>query len=181
MTTTTNDAISEALARYLDIDVAADVWDEQPSLALIIQDAEGIVCFSPIPVGDQAWGEAEPYRVVWAAGQIARQIHSLSGWSPVRDGEALLGIVLFSEGWALSGKPDDEGALREYAENHRIAEHPERVEVKMVSAVLADDTVLMLTHPRGGATEIQPTYHGIEGRIPDALRQALTAFQEGAA
>lgn len=174
-------AISEALARYLDINVAADQWDEQPSLALIIQDAEGVVDFSPVPIGEEAWSAAPPHLVVVAAGHTALALSRMLGWSPTSNGETLLGVVLFSEGWALSGKADDEGALREYAENHSIANHPERVEMKMVSAVLTDDTVLMLTHPRGGATEIKPPYHAIEGRIPDALRRALTAFQEVAA
>jgi hypothetical protein len=171
-------AISEALTRYLDIDVAADVWDERPSLALIYQDAEGVVCFGPVPLGESVWGTAPPHQVVWAAGEIARDLHRAAGWSPFEDGETLLGLVLFSEGWGVTGKPDD--GLREYAEHHRISDHPDRVEMKMVSAVLTDDSVIMLTHARGGKTEASPTI-GVEGRIPDALRSALTAFQEVAA
>jgi len=171
--------VSEALARYLDVDVAADKWDEEPSLALIFKDPEGVVCFAPVPLGQGVWGAAEPHKVVWAAGQVALDLHRLSGWSPMDEGETLLGVVLFSEGWGLSEtNPAEGGLLRRWVESgNRIAEHPQRVEFKLVSAVLTDGTVLMLTHQRGGVTESKPA-SGVEGRIPDSLRKALRDFQE---
>jgi len=171
--------VSEALARYLDVDVAADRWDEEPSLALIFKDPEGVVCFAPVPLGQGVWGAAEPHKVVWAAGQVALDLHRLSGWSPMEEGETLLGVVLFSEGWGVSSSaPDAATALMEWTQaGKRLVDHPLAVEFKMVSAVLTDGTVVMLTHQRGGVTESKPA-HGVEGRIPDALRKALADFQE---
>jgi len=172
------DTIQETLTQYLNLDAATGEWDEEPNLALIVQGADGEVTFAPVPVGTEAWSAAPPYQVVWAAGETARLVHSTTGWSPLEKGESLLGIALFSEGWGLSAKADDANALKEWVEGGgQIMNHPDRVEFKMVTALLTDKTTIMLTHPRGGSTEVMDE-GAIEGRIPDSLGKALTAFQE---
>jgi hypothetical protein len=169
--------IQEALTQFLNIDVASGEWDEPPSLVLIVQNRDGSVTFDPVPVGE-AWGAAPPYMVIVAAGQSARKVHEITGWSPLEKGENLLGIALFSEGWGLSADAADADALKAWVEaGNKIEGHPNRVEFKMVTALLTDENTIMLTHERGGKVEVMKE-GTMEGRIPESLRRALSDFQE---
>jgi hypothetical protein len=176
-------AITEALARYLDIDVAADNWDEPPSLALIIENPEGIVDFAPVPITGEMWAKAEPWRVVVAAGKAAVAMREGFNATPLSEGDTFTGIVLFTEGWGLSEATTDKAQdlTRWLRAGGRIENHPDRTEYKLVNALLTDGSLIMLTHARGGKTVSDPAYQAVEGRIPDALRSALIDFQEATA
>lgn len=168
-------AVEDALRRYLDEDVAGDVWDQEPTLALIIESAAGEIAFADVPVTSRTWEMAEPFQIIRLAAQFAAEV----GWgNPLNPGDSLVGAVLFSEGWAVSSDaPEAAAALMEWTKaGKRLVDHPLAVEVKMVSAVLVDDSSVMLTYGRGGVALPNTKQANVEGRIPDALRVALTAF-----
>lgn len=173
-------AVNDALRRRLDEDVARDVWDEEPRLALIIETAAGDIAFADVPVTSRTWGMAEPFQIIRLAALFTSEV----GWgSLLNPGDSLVGAVLFSEGWGVSSdKPEAAAALMEWTKaGKRLVDHPLAVEVKMVSAVLVDGSSVMLTYGRRGVELPDTKQANVEGRIPDALREALTAFQEVAA
>jgi hypothetical protein len=173
------DEILAELRMYLAADVSGDVWDEEPTLAIVLRRPDGGFTFETVPVGD-VWGKAPVHEVLHAVAVITGRF-TADRWEWLRTGEALLGVVLFSEGWGVSTKVDagEMEAIQAYmAAGGRLADHPSGVECKMVNAVLSDGSVLMLTHFRGGET-VDPNGDGgnVEGRVPDALREVLAAFQ----
>ena len=174
-----SEAIREALQQYLDVDIAADEWDEPPSLVLIVQRSDGTTEFVPVPVGDEGWAAGEPYRVVIATADATRILHERTGWTPFVAGEELLGVALFTEGWGLAqNNPVEVAGVEKWLKRgHRLSEHPLAVEVKLVTAVFADDPPIMLTHARGNVPLPQDDLGEVGGRVPEALRYLFWTFQ----
>jgi hypothetical protein len=174
------DEVLTVLREYLAVDVHADEWDEPPSLSIIIRGTDGVPNFERMPVSLDAWEAAPVHKVLWATTQVTRMATE-RGWQWTDPGEEILGVALFSEGWGVSQKtPGPEvDALAAYMDaGGRLADHPLGVECKMVNAVLMPDgEIVMLTHFRSGE-QVDPNDGGdLSGRIPDALRDLLRAFQ----
>lgn len=174
------DEILRSLKEQLDANVRNDEWDEPPLLCMIVRGTGGMLMFEPMPVGS-IWDKGPVHQILHVIAHITRST-SNSGWKWLQEDEALLGVALFSEGWAVSSdvKEGDYATIQAYMEaGGRLADHPSGVEVKTVNAVLTDKSMLMLTHFRGGET-IAPNEgdvsHQVSGRIPDGLSEILDAF-----
>jgi len=180
MSVTERDVIQEALQRQLDADVAIDVWDEPPNLALIVREGDGPPRFAPMPIDEETWGVAEPHRVMRAAAAAARTVHERTGWTPFEPGQELLGVAFFTEGYGLTQNDKESAAIIQawMRDGHRLSEHPLSIEVKLVTAVLADDLPIMLMHGRGGTPLPSSDMGEVEGRVPEALTFVLTVFLE---
>jgi len=174
------DAIREALQQYLDVDIAADIWDEEPNLVLIIRGTDDVLDFSEVPIDSDGWAAAEPYLVIRAAADAATLLHARTGWSPFVTGEELLGVAAFTEGWGLSER--DAEAIAQVQDwmqkGHRLSEHPLSVEVKVVTAVFVSGDPIMLVHARGGVPMPETDEGDIGGRMPDALVYFLSTFSD---
>lgn len=170
-------AIQEALLAQLNADVAADVWDEVPDLVLIVQ-VNGRLKFAPVPIEDETWTVAEPHRIIRAAADAARQVNERTGWTPFEPGQVLLGIALFNEGWGVTENSREAAEILTawMSEGNRLVDHPLSIEVKLVSAVLADDLPIMLMHGRGDVKMPGTDAGEVEGRVPDALAHMLNVF-----
>lgn len=176
MTTTT--AVRERLQGVLDLAVASDEWDLAPTLAILLDGPDGEVLIEPIPLPNEMWDSVSPHQVVIAAGKSFAAMHEAIGWTPFLDDTVTLrGVVLFSEGWAVSEHSREAAeALQAWmAAGHRLSEHELAVEVKMVSAVLVDDSLVMLTYARNQTPF--PEGEATEGRIPDSLRELLDVLK----
>jgi hypothetical protein len=169
--------IQEALQRQLDEDVAADVWDELPQLTLIVE-VDGRFRFAPVPIQEETWEIAEPYRVVIMAADVAKQVNERTGWTPFEPGMRLVGVAFFTEGHGLIRNDMESYAMIKawMDEGHRLSEHPLSVEVKIVTAILADDLPIALMYGRGGVEMPKMDEGAMEGRVPDALTHMLNTF-----
>lgn len=175
------DEVLTALKDYLDADVKADKWDEPPILSLILKGPSDMLMFEPMPVGP-VWDRGPVHHVLHVVANVTRRTVE-RGWQYTAVTERIIGVALFSEGWAVSAsvKEGEYADIQKYMEaGGRLADHPAGIEVKTVNAVLTDGSMLMLTHFRNGETispsEEEDGTHEVAGRIPDGLQEVLAAF-----
>lgn len=180
---TLKDEILTSLKAYLAVDVSGGEWDEEPSLVLVTRVADGTSNFQPLPVPEAIWSAAPVPNVLWATAHTS-QLFADRGYTWLDPDVSLLGVALFSEGWGVSTsvKSDELHQIQDYMKaGGRLADHPLGVECKMVTSVLVDGTVLMLTHFRNGETldsnDSKDGVGSVEGRVPDGLKALLAALQ----
>ena len=173
------DEILRMLREYLSADVSLDEWDEPPVLSMILKGLDGAPIFEPMPIGD-IWGTAPVHHVLEVVATVTRETTG-RGWQWLSEGESLLGVALFSEGWGVSTtvQAGELSRIEKYmAAGGRLADHPAGVECKMVSAVLTDGSSLHLTYFRDGEfVDTNDKGDGeVAGRVPDGLNAILAAF-----
>jgi hypothetical protein len=99
--------------------------------------------------------------------------YSVTGVAPPAPYE-LIGVLLVVEAWQL--RVDDPDHLPIHG---RIADHPDRIEVRSTHAVLADGFEAVLSHERDGAPVLHRNDDNdvvtADGSIPSALRRLVTA------
>jgi hypothetical protein len=112
---------------------------------------------------------------------MARAIESLAGL--IKDGfpapAELLGWVLVHEAWLITTTdPNEFGEVAEAAGQHRINQHPKRVEIRMVVAVDRSGTAYQLMRQRGAEPELlidDGRNYQLLGDLPAALKVLLDA------
>jgi hypothetical protein len=151
--------IHELAKSLLDFEIDSGEWDSPPMLQILSQrqDAPGPhVTMAPLLGG-------HPVEVL---AQLARRadVDSL-----VRG--QLLGLALFTEGWAVPMESDRQDSIQGYLDGGgRIADHEGRIEIKQVYAWDGSRASGWTFH-RGKDAPVEELYPElIKGRAPDALK-----------
>jgi hypothetical protein len=180
------DTVVALLEEALQTEVLLDEWDEPPQLRLLISTpSNGVMKFMPLPIPGEIWERFHPYQVL----NLSAEMMDTSAVPPLdipADEITIEGLVLVNEGWALRSKTSDEEEvkrLQEYAETHSIEFHPDRIEVKMVSAVTKNGNRYLTTYERGSKDswhvltghKDSPDEH-LDGRIYEAMERLLASF-----
>jgi hypothetical protein len=173
-----HDAILDCLTAEL---ATRTEWDEPPALYLIILDG-GVPHLDKFPLLDSAWELGRPPEVLAALARAWE--HSADVIRPeVPPG--LHGAAFRTEAWRVAlpvGDPET-GAVIRASEEHRLSEHPLRVEERDVFAVDRAGATFMVTWARGEAEPLRKVAHrrpgsdeGMLGAIPNALDRIVTAL-----
>lgn len=171
--TLTRDQIEQGLRLVLD--EALNEWDAEPMLATIEESGEDhSLIVAPFPLAN-LWGAMPPHQVIHAVASVVPRLASI-GVTP----RPVLGVFLVSEGWGVKvPKDSDPQAVSDWVnQGNSLADYPDRVEVKMLTAMFTDGAVFALTHERGSAMEPRQMDSDMEGRIPQAMTALLTALTE---
>ena len=138
-------------------------WDKMPILAVLTGTAESM---TPVVIPIE---EAHPVAFIHA-------FIELGGPEAIREqaGGGIIGVVLYSEGWGM--KDTTKRAVKAFESGKRkIADDPDRIEIKMMSAFNGEEMVL-LRHERGADGILSSESMGIDGSIPNALRAVYDAL-----
>lgn len=174
--------LPRTLRDALDAEIALDEWDMPPHLHLLFtRTTTGEPVMMPLPIPEDVWERFAPYQVLGISAELITKAPMMDLEEGVLD---ILGLAFFCEGWALKAKNTDEEATRavqEYAEHHSIADHPDRIEVKMVSAVTPDGMRYFSTYERGDTEAMEMVVQHkddtgkkqIDGRIFEALEALI--------
>lgn len=184
------------LAYNINTDVDPFGWDQPPSLHVLRMRARHaadevvavVVDSTPIPgfhllVSDAMAQGARMHHVLV---HVAESWRALMNQPPFRgmDVSAVQGAVLISEGWMLTGTQDED--RQRAAEERRIHEHPDRVEVRMITVAGPSGLRVMLNYPRDGVPQHLigqarpgqvPSSYQVAGDLPDALQYLLEVMQ----
>ena len=97
--------------------------------------------------------------------------------SKTADGETTIrGFVFATEAWMVTAGREGEDELMEFARERRISEHPERVEIRLTTGVLADGSENTLSHARG--QEATFLGEGADGEVLAGLRAVVEALKD---
>lgn len=114
--------------------------------------------------------EGHPYRAIVHAAYAWERTAAMLPSGAAAAGKQVLGVALVSEGWALFGAEGPQHA-------GRIADHPQRVETRMIDIALRGNTRISYMQPRDGAPQHLVSqadrpegYSGSVGDIPNALQ-----------
>jgi|GEM_PF-4887066 len=138
-------------------------WDKMPILAVLTGTLESM---TPVVIPIE---EAHP----------AAFIHAFvdeGGPAAIREqaGGGIIGVVLYSEGWGMND-PTKRAVKAFESGKRKIADEPDRIEIKMMSGFDGDEMVL-LRHERGADGILSSDSTGIDGSIPNALRAVYDAL-----
>lgn len=158
---TIDDFLAAAIGRFR----AADVWDQDPSLGILIRDAEGDL-FAMEWVPDGIWADCgHPLRAL----QQLTLIVTMAGPPPLV-GIELVGLVMVSEGYGIEGDPRPADWWR----THSIADDPAGYELVSAIAVDVDGIAYGREYRRGAAEGHAFNVHS--GALVDELRRLVDAL-----
>ena len=174
------------LERTLAQSVQTNVWDASPELGILLrrQTSFGLLCvITPIEI-DEVWHVAPVPDVLRAFARALRHRAAPQVLADVAPGWEFAGVSLFTEGWMLSGDVTDRAEMESWTATHNIKDHPDRIEVKMLSAVDRAGMHYLVQHARGAARSetsfVATRGHGdsneLGGRVPEALDSILDAL-----
>ena len=153
-------------------DLHSRPWDQHPELRLILSEDDGTPW-----IGDKSLIPAPAWSIGCVAdvlGMFAAAIqrdHSMQALlRESQQGAGVQGVLLYSETWEAP-KPAtiaEEDQLMALACDHRLREHPGRIEARMLHAALADGSALSCRQRRG--EEPQPG-HLLDGPTADRLQE----------
>lgn len=159
----------EAIVQLLELEVAFDQWDAAPSLYFVMEHEAGFTTHtSMLPDDTWAWGNGDPKLILRA---LAKGVGKF-GVPPVPglDAGRFAGVAFIAEGWGLHATSREEGdANMSYAEHNLIADHPQRVEAKFVTAVVNGKNMGAI-HNRGSSAPIEGSDGSLDGDLFDAVR-----------
>jgi hypothetical protein len=150
----------------------SDSWDMPPVLVSLRIKGDGLE-ITPWPVPDRLWDGTHPPSVLAAIGRSLAK--SDTDWQePARD---VCAIGFCTEGWTLPAHLFDD--------DHRagltgsLSEHPDRIEVRIMSAVGRDGTSFFLQWTRGeGVTNEAIIEPGDERQLGGLVFHALDLIAE---
>lgn len=172
--------IAELMKQYAD----EDVWDRPPSLFYILGQETGnelTIGLLDLQFPDEAWSHP-PAQVIRMIAEMAEKYpdeNTLTARRP--DGWKYLGIGFTGEAWALVAdkkNPGEVEAAFEAGANHTIHEHPDRIEARILNAILVNEEALWVQQKRGEqpgeihSNADDPT--ALDGAIVDGLRRLNT-------
>jgi len=139
-------------------------WDKMPILAVLTGTMESM---TPVVFPIE---EAHPVAFIQA-------FMELGGPAAIREqaGGGIIGVAHYSEGWVV--KDPTKRAVKAFESGKkRIADEPDRIEIKMMSAFNGEEMVL-LRHERGtdGIILIADST-SVDGSVPTALRALYDAL-----
>lgn len=169
----------EQILRLIEADEDALGWDQRPTFWSLARDVNG-VAVSPLMLPFVALYESPPDALMPFARAAQMALEGLDS-DDARDAvlhmvpRAFYGIVLITEGWTV---PDSMNRMDEF-QNRVVYEAPDRIEERILIAVLTDGGVASIRRTRGATPEyIGPdemdAQHG--GRVVDGLRLLVTVF-----
>lgn len=173
--TTRMDAVKKTMTDIMNLSIAGGEWDEQPVLFIVNNLGETVY----LPIPGEVWAMAgHPLSLLE---MMTKALTTPEMASPPLDdyfGEQVEAIIIFNEAWAL----DEAGIAAEAAQKYvdeggRISEHPNRVEVKVIAAADVSGETAFLQYKRGQTGSLAFTEGQMEGRMPDAINQFLTAVR----
>lgn len=180
-------ATLEALAALLAAEAALDNWDVAPSVGLLTRRGEDfeLVRFE---MSEQFWSMSDPVTLVGVLA-VAVNHPDRPSWvtipARIPEGYTLDGVALFTESWGLdlAGMSSGEKAIAEaLAESRGVANHPNRIEMKMIGAVDSAGGRYMIQYRRGDDAphEAAEDHEGVAltGRLFDALIALLAALKQ---
>lgn len=180
----TTDKTLDMLAAVVGAEAALDEWDAPPSVALIVTQDDGRNELVRFPLSHEFWTQGPVYLLLHGiAGTVREMLPMEMVREMVPDLRHLVGVALFTEAWGLKASADtpieERKAQQEWAEEHGISGHPDRVEMKVLTAVGRDGIRYVVEHTRGdtqpsGATAGSPDE--LNGRVMDALQDILDAY-----
>lgn len=159
--------IAETLAVVLRSEAALDQWDTPPSLRFVLHIGdEYVLRDSQIPDFFWSLGSGDPKLALMIIMAMIKDIGvpEIEGLNETQ----FAGVALFSEGWGLHASgPDAIEDAQEYARHMSIEDHPNRYEVKMVTAVVDAKNVGMTLRRDTGEIEWEPVEsgHQIDGML----------------
>lgn len=176
------DAITRAMADEVE---SRTEWDEMPELWRInLHDGQPVL--RRIEVPPHLWTLARPPEVLEEIASAVVTLHYYPGQQEddAEDGPAY-GFGLLHEGWAIQSDSMC-GSERDAADAaaHRLHTRPDRVEVRMFTAVDRDQTVYAVMKSRGGEmdqvlTSSADNITGLGGAIFDALTKLVKGILPG--
>jgi hypothetical protein len=154
------------------------VWDAAPVLYRLYLHGEAEAEVRPVAVSPELWstphtGMRTPEVLDMIAGQMAA--------FGLVDGQ-VFGMAFCHEGWTVPDEViDDYHAGRQALEmsgDHRLYQHPQRVEVRIMTAVDRRGMSYMVEHTRGGGTRHVVASPGRDPQLAGAVLEALDRMVE---
>lgn len=159
--------IDEFLAAAIEDFRTADVWDDEPTLALLCRTPAGRLA-GVLAFPETIWSLAgHPRRALRVMTQAVKEL----GTPPLLHGFELVGLVLVSEGYGISDPDRPEG----WWDTHRIADDPDGYEYVSAIAVDLEGAAYGRFYRRGddeASSNIATT-----GALVDELRELLKALR----
>lgn len=172
-------------------------WDNPPVLGLLYQRskkqlAPGVEAlyleFAPIPTFAEAWRRTQRmHHAIVPMADALRLAQPLFGIKTPAD---LVAVVLANEAWSLHHtlplSPEKAQEYREAADERRIHEHPDRVELRNFIAVDRDGVRYGVMQERDGIVDhlvgtdrpnAAGDRHGLTGDVPNSLHYLMEIIQ----
>lgn len=146
-------------------------WDQPAFLGSLHETRPGVISLLPFPFPI----ENPPGQFVEFVAQVAEAApeHAHTFVNRSDSPGPIFGLAFVSEGWMVKVKNPEE-RREAYGSGKSLSEHPDRIEVRSVSAVDTTGQVYFINRDRGK----KPTWHSdmeSGGRIPESLRRILLA------
>jgi hypothetical protein len=177
------------LEHYLARAVDTGIWDAPPELSVITRRefAGGLLhAATPAHLG-MVWPMAPVPNVLQTVARALRMPDSPPLFdTPPGPGWDIFAVALFTEGWTFDMERDDytdehRRELAKWTRTHQISDHPERVEMKMLTAADRAGLRYSVQHHRGADSPGVSMVAGpdqVGGRVPEALDDILAALLE---
>jgi hypothetical protein len=149
----------------------AEGWDQLPSMFTITREmvepqllALTVNTMAPIPPG------TDLYALLSEGKRHVRR------WFDEDEIGQVLGFALCHEAWQVKAAPGEEDAAMALAAEHRLHEHPNRIETRMVLGADRSGATYSINHARDGDTTAtirftEPDYD--DGKLPRAMRDLV--------
>lgn len=182
MSTDMAQKLNEFMEFYIGQEVTNDEWDVAPALYLLFKYSpdgeEESLKVASLPFPEDIWKlPASPIDIIESI--IIPQTEKL-GPPPEDEEHYFWGVFFATEGWGVmhtkDSTPEQIAQAMKDGENHVIHNRPDRVEVKMASAVNRDGEKFGLMWGRG---EVVPSFQDsdrVEGRVYDSLAAIMKNF-----
>jgi hypothetical protein len=183
------DTLQDALKEALDAEILLDQWDEMPHLHLVLtRPSTGAPYMIPLPIPEHIWEQFIPYEVLSITAEMIKTAPPIELDRTVAD---IIGLAFFCEGWALKSRKNpteqETRELQRWAEKHSIVDHPDRIEVKMVTAVTTNGLRYFTTYERGEPEAMEVVVERmdapederkqVDGRVFEAMERLIENFQ----
>lgn len=153
--------------------VPQDEWDAPPLLLLMIDNGSEQHGMAAVPIHDHHWsaGDGDPIPIL---NQLADswEEHGFSR-NGLPDEFVITGFALLNEVWTFSKEDAETPSGKEAVDNHKIFEHPGRIEAKILTAVDFEDNVVIVYHERGERSAQLVT--NFDKNVPGGDRDPLIA------
>lgn len=164
---------------YLDAADQVGEWDRPPNLLIVLDDGTDEPPFAPVDIPPFVWLDRHPLDVVdFLSHKISRGEIQLIDEQNTSELEGIAGALLVTEAHTVVQEGMSESGrevLTEWTRTHRIEEHPNARECRLVTAVDRALNVAAVQHIRGEPVSHDFLY-GIKGPIPEGLRRFTTAL-----
>lgn len=164
---------------YLEAARQVGEWDRAPALLIILDDGTEDPPFAPVDIPDFVWVDRHPIDVIdFLSHQINAGKIRLIDEHNTRDLEGIAGAILVTEAHTVvqdNPTKSDQETLTAWSRTHRLEEHPQARECRVVTAVDRSLTVAAVQHIRDMEPGTEMIYD-VQGTVPEGLRRFTTAL-----